>query len=65
MPAPFDSPPLSRKHQDDAPSLSHLYRDTQLSGGVLSMSHATDLQKRMENPTFPYRDRGDFGLRRW
>ena len=42
-----------------------MYRDAQLSGVTMSMTHMAEMAKRAENQTYAYRERGQFGLRRW
>ena len=60
-----DGASLSRNHHSDVQRLSQMYRDAQLSGVMMSMTHMAEMAKRAENQTYAYRERGQFGLRRW
>lgn len=65
MPSTTDIQTAPGAHLNQTRVLSQIYRDIQLSGGVVTLSGMADMAKRVESQTYPYRDRGQYSVRHW
>lgn len=45
--------------------LSQFFRNAQLAGDPMSLSRRADIARRFDAPAYVYRERGEYGLRRW